>query len=112
MSGIGLVDKHLEELGIALAVFDREDIGVQSGNGVEEVLELRVAEMAVNLGGVLDTSSGETERIDGPLEVSITLASLAERKTFTESWLVNLNDINAGSLKIDNFITESQGKLL
>jgi len=54
MAGIGLVDKYLKELGIGLAILNGEDIGVESGNGVEEVLELGVAEVGVDLGRVPD----------------------------------------------------------
>jgi len=48
---------------------------------MEEVLELRVAEMGVNLGRVLDAGGCELEAIDSPLEIGVTLRSLAERKT-------------------------------
>lgn len=48
---------------------------------MEKVLELGVAEVRVDLGGVLNTSSGELEAVDGPLKVGIALSSLAERET-------------------------------
>jgi hypothetical protein len=48
---------------------------------VEEILELRVAEVRVNLGRVLDTSSGQLEAVDSPLEIGITLRTLAEWQT-------------------------------
>ena len=46
---VSLVNKDLEELGIGLAVLNGENIGIQSSNGVEEVLELGVAEVRVGL---------------------------------------------------------------
>jgi len=66
VAGVGLVLEDLEELGVALAVLDGEDISIERGNGVEEVLELGVAEVGVDLGRVLDTSAGELEGVDSP----------------------------------------------
>ena len=63
---VRLVLKHLEELGVALAVLNRQNISVERSNGVEEVLELGVAEVRVDLGRVLDSSTGKLERVDGP----------------------------------------------
>jgi len=51
---------------------------------MEEVLELRVAEVRVNLGGVLNTGSGKLEAVNGPLEVGVALRSLAKRKALLE----------------------------
>jgi len=63
---VSLVDEDLEELGVRLGVLNGENISVESGDGVEEVLELRVAEVGVDLGRVLDTSGGKLEAVDGP----------------------------------------------
>lgn len=63
---VSLVLKDLEELGVALAVLNGQDVSIESGNGVEEVLELRVAEVGVDLRRVLDTSARELERVNGP----------------------------------------------
>lgn len=112
VAGVRLVDEDLEELGITLAVLDRQDIGIESGDGVEEVLELRVAEVRVDLSRVLDTGSRELERVDGPAEVGLTLLARAERETLTESGLIDLDDIDASSLKVNNLVTESEGELL
>lgn len=37
---VGLVDKHLEQLSVGLAVLDGQDIGIQGSDGIEEILEL------------------------------------------------------------------------
>jgi len=112
MAGISLIDEDLEELGIGLAVLDGEHISVESGDGVEEVLELGVAEVGMDLGRVLDTGNGETERLDGPVKVCLALLSGTERKTFTESRLIDLNDVDTSSLEVNNFVTKSKSKLL
>lgn len=109
---VGLVDEDLEELGVALAVLNRQDIGIKSSDGVEEVLELRVAEVGVDLSRVANTSGRELERVDGPREVSLTLLAGAERKTLTKSRLVDLDDVDASRLEVDNLVTEGKSKLL
>jgi hypothetical protein len=112
VAGVGLIDKHLEELGVRFAVLDREDISIEGGNCVEEVLELRVAEVGVDLGRILDAGDGEAERLDGPVEVCFTLLAGTERKAFTEGWLINLDHIDTSGLKVDNLIAESESQLL
>jgi hypothetical protein len=87
---IGLVNEDLQELGIRLGVLDGQDVGIQSADGVEEVLELRVTEVRVDLSGVLDTSSRELEAVDGPLQVGITLLARAKGKTLTKRGLIDL----------------------
>lgn len=109
---VSRVNEDAQQLGIRLAVLDRQNIGIKGSNGVEEVLELRVAEVRVDLSGVLDTSGGQAESLHSPLEVGITLLARAERETLTESRLIDLDDVNAGRLKVDNLVTESQSKLL
>lgn len=109
---VSLVNKDLQELGVRLAVLDGENISVKSGNGVEEVLELGVAEVRVDLGGVLDTGNGETEGLDSPIQVSLTLLAGAERETLTESRLVDLDDVDASSLKVNDLVAEGKSKLL
>jgi len=112
VAGVSLIDEDLEELSVRLAVLDGENISVKGGNGVEEILELGVAEVRVDLGGVLDAGDGQTERLDSPVEVCLALLAGAERKTLTESWLIDLDDENASSLEVNNLVTESESKLL
>ena len=107
VAGVGLIHKDFEELGVRFAVLDGEYISVKGSNGVEEVLELGVAEVGVNLGRVFDARDGESERLDSPVEVRFTLLASTERKTFTESRLINLDDEDAGGLKVNDFIAES-----
>jgi hypothetical protein len=109
---VGGVDEDLEQLGVRLAVFDGQDIGIQSRNGVEEVLELRVTEVRVDLGGVLDTSGGQAEGLDSPVQVGLTLLTGAQGQTLTQSRLIDLDDVDASLLKVNDLVTESQGKLL
>lgn len=112
VTGVGLIDENLEKLGIRLAVLDGKDVGIQSSNGVEEVLELRVAEVGVDLSAIVHTSSGQAEGLDSPLKVLLTLGAGAKRETLTESRLIDLNDLNAGGFKVNNLVTQRKSQLL
>ena len=112
VSWICFVNEDLEELGIRFAVLDREDISIQSCNGVEEVLEFRVAEMAVDLCAIFNASSGQIERVHSPLQVSFPLLACSEGEAFTERWLIDLDDVNTSSLKVNDLISEGQCELL
>lgn len=109
---VGLVDEDLEELGVRLAVLNGQDIGIESGDGVEEVLELRVAEVGVDLSAIGDTSGRQLEGVNSPLEVGNTGLTSTEGKTLAESRLVDLNHSNASGLKINNLVAESKSELL
>lgn len=112
VAGVGLVLEDLKELGVTLAVLDGENVSIEGSNGMEEVLELRVAEVGVDLSRVLDTGAGELEGVDGPREVLLTLGTGAEGKTLTESGLVDLDDVDASGLKVNDLVAESESKLL
>lgn len=112
VAGVLRVNEDTEELGIGLAVLNGQNVGIEGSDGVEEVLELRVAEVRVDLSGVDDAGGGETESIDSPLEVGVALRAGAKRETLTESRLIDLDDVDAGLLEVDNLVTEGQSKLL
>ncbi|GKT83088.1 LOW QUALITY PROTEIN: hypothetical protein Ct61P_00938 [Colletotrichum tofieldiae] len=112
VAGVGLLLEDTEELGVRLAVLDGQDIGIQRGDGVEEVLELGVAEVGVDLGGVLDAGSRQLEGVDGPVEVGLALLAGAERETLTQSRLVDLDAVDASGLEVDDLVAEGQSKLL
>ena len=68
--------------------------------------------MGVDLGRVLDTSGGEAESLDGPVEVGLTLLAGAEGQTLTEGRLVDLDDVDASLLEVDDLVAEGQSELL
>lgn len=112
VSGISGVNEDAEQLGIRLAVLNGQDVGIESGNGVEEVLELGVAEVRVDLSGILNASGGQLEGVDSPLEVSVTLLARAEGETLTKSRLVDLDNVDTSLLEVNDLISEGKGKLL
>ena len=109
---VSLINEDAQELGIRLGVLNRENIGVKSGNGVEEVLELGVAEVGMDLGRVLNTSGGKAESLDGPGEVGSALLSGTEWETLTKSWLIDLDDGDTGLLEVNDLVAEGKSKLL
>jgi len=112
VTGVGLVDEDLEQLSIRFAVLNAENISVKSGNSMEEVLELRVAEMGVDLGAVGNTGGGQTERLDSPVKIFITLLACTKRQTLTQSRLVDLDDVDTSRLEVEDFVTQGKSKLL
>lgn len=111
VTGVSSIFKNSQQLRIRLRVLDGEYIGVQSSDGVEEVLELRVTEVGVDLGIVLDTSGSETESLDSPAYICLTFCAGAERETLTESGLIDLDDMDTSGLEINNLVTEGESKL-
>ena len=80
---VGVVGELLNVLGvILLGELNRDNISIKSLD-VSRV-KIRVAEMRVDLGTVLNTRGGETERKRSPLDVLITLFTLTEGKTLTD----------------------------
>lgn len=112
VSGVCRVNEDAEELGIRFAVLNGQDIGIESSNGVEEVLELGVAEMGVDLGGILNTSGRQLEGVDGPLKVGVTLLARAKRETLAESRFIDLNDVDTSLLEVNDLVAEGKSKLL
>jgi hypothetical protein len=90
VAGVGLVNEDLEELGVGSRVLNGEHISIKGGDGVEEVLELGVAEVGVDLGRVLNTGGGKLEAVHGPVQVGFTLLAAAKGQTLTESGLIDL----------------------
>lgn len=109
---VSLIDEDAQKLGIRLGVLNRENIGVKSGDGVEEVLELGVTEVGVDLGRVLNTSGGKAESLDSPCEVGSALLSGTEWETLTKSWLIDLDDGYTGLLEVNDLVAEGKSKLL
>lgn len=112
VAGVSLLDEDLEQLGVRLAVLNAQNIGIQSGNGVEEVLELRVAEVRVDLSTIGDTTGRQAECTHSPGEVVLTLLTSTQRETLTKSRLVDLDDLDTSGLQVNDLITEGEGQLL
>lgn len=102
--------EDVEQLHVRLGSLDRDDISIETDDVREDRVEVRVAEVRVGLRRVLDTGSRQTERVDSPGKVTIPV-DLAERETLTDSRLIDLNGEDAGLLKVDDLVAESEGEL-
>jgi len=76
---VSIVLEGLEQLHVALGRLDGDDIGIQTLDGWEDIIEVGVTEVRVGLGGIGDAGGGETERVNGPSEVVIPIRA-TERK--------------------------------
>ncbi|KAH9943489.1 golgi-body localization protein domain-containing protein [Epithele typhae] len=126
---VTVVLEGVEEFHVALRRLDGDDIGVERLDGREDVVEVGVAEVRVSLESVGDTSSGDLERRESPVEVRLPV-SLTERElwaismsgsidikqtqtyTLTKSRLINLNGLDASLLQVDDLVAEGEGELL
>ena len=106
VGGKGVEDSH-----VTLGVLNGQDIGIHADNGLENILEVTVAHMGVNDGGVLHASGREQEGIDGPLEVVVKVDS-AEGKTLADSGLIDLDVDNTGLLEINDLVADGKSELV
>ena len=72
---ISVVLEGLEQLHIALRRLDRDDVGIQTLDGWEDIIKVGVTEVRVGLGSIGDASSGQTEGVNGPGEVLIPIST-------------------------------------
>ena len=73
--GVSVMLEGLKQLHVALGCLDRDDVGIQTLDGREDIIKVGVAEVGVGLGGIGDTGGGETERVNSPSEVSIPIGT-------------------------------------
>ena len=67
--------------------------------------------MRMNLGFRLDAAMYQTEGRDGPVKIFALPIGTSQRKLFTQSGFIDLNDANTVFLKIQNFFSDCQSKL-
>jgi hypothetical protein len=90
----GFAFENIEEFKIRFGVFDGNDVGVESLDCPEDIVEIRlslvsfmreiyIAEMAMNLGDIFNRGSSKTERVDCPLEIGIPFCP-AQRTAFPQ----------------------------
>lgn len=108
---VSVVSESLEQLQVRLGSFNGDDVGVQSLDGREDVGKVRVTEVRVHLGRVLDAGSGESERVDSPGQVVVPV-NLSQGKTLSDGRLVDLDGVDTSVLQVDDFVSEGQGQLL
>jgi hypothetical protein len=76
--GVSIMLEGIEEFHVTLGGLNRDDIGIKTLDGGENIVEIRVAEVRVGLESIGNTRGGKLKRINGPLEISIPVGA-AER---------------------------------
>lgn len=77
-----------------------------------QIREMRLdIKKATDLGSVLDTTVGDSEGVDCPVQVE-SMLRFPKRQSFSQGSLINLNDVNACLLKILNFVLDGQSNLV
>ena len=87
------------------------DVGIHVIDCRNNVVKLAVAHMRMNLGFRLDAAMYQTEGRDCPVKIFALPIRTSQRKLFTQSGFIDLNDANTVFLKIQNFFSDCQSKL-
>src|ERR1700727_4100717 len=74
----------------AACCLDGDRIGIHVSDGGHDVIELRIAHMGVNAGGISNRTGGQPEARDCPAQVVLPIR-MAKRQTLAERRFVNLN---------------------
>lgn len=109
--GVAVVLEGVEKLHVGLGGLDGDDIGVETLDGGEDVVEVGVAEVRMGLELIGDASSRELEGVNGPLEIGIPVRA-AKGETLTDGGLVDLDGTNAGLLEVNDLVAEGKSELL
>ena len=87
--GVAVLPECMEQLHVTLRELDRDDIGIESLDGGEDVTKVGVAEVGVGLCGIGHTSGGEFEGVHSPLQIFVpvraTKRKLGVRMRMSES---------------------------
>ncbi|KAH3667498.1 hypothetical protein OGAPHI_003147 [Ogataea philodendri] len=94
---------------VLLGELDRNNIGVQGLDVVR--VKVGVTEVRVDLGVVTDTRGGNSERLSSPLQVVGSLLTSSQWQTFSDGWLVDLDNSDTSSLQVVDLVSQSKGQL-
>ena len=106
----GLVD-ILQQLHAGAGRLDRGDIGIQTGNGINDLAELGVAQVGVDLGGRLGLEGYQAEGTHGPVQVRLAVF-LTQRQQLAQGRLVDLDDVDAGLFQVMHLIRQRDAELV
>src|SRR5258708_10938084 len=89
----------LQQLELRTRGFDQSHVGIHAGNLLYDIVKLRVAQVRVNLCGVLHEARGETETEHGPVEVVLPVR-MPQGQSLTQGRLVHLNPAHARASQV------------
>ena len=105
------IGEALEQLHVGARRLDGDHVGIERCDRRHDVVEFAVAHVRVDLRRVGDARSREPEAVDRPFQVCFVLDS-AQRQSFAQSGLVDLNEADTRFLEIERFIPDRESDLL
>ena len=106
----GLVN-ILQQFHAGAGRLDGGDIGIEAGNGIDDLAELGVTQVGVDLGGRLGLECNEAEGAHGPVQVGLAVF-LTQRQQFTQGGFIDLNDVDAGLFQVPDLIRQRDAELV
>ena len=103
--------KGIQQLHGRTRGFDGNHVGVERGDGLDNVVELGITHVGVNLGGVGRVAHCHAERPHGPVQVGGAIGG-TQRQTLAERRLINLDNTDTGSLQIAHLVPNRDRDLL
>ncbi|QBM86523.1 hypothetical protein METSCH_A11680 [Metschnikowia aff. pulcherrima] len=94
---------------VLLGELNGHNVGVQSLDVVR--VQVGVAEVRVDLRGVLDTGGGDSEGLSSPVQVVGSLLASSQRQALSDGRLVHLDHGDTGSLQVLNLVSQGQAQL-
>src|SRR5260370_37047684 len=88
----------LQQLELRTRGFDQSHVGIHAGNLLYDIVKLRVAQVRVNLCGVLHEPRGETQTEHGPVEVVLP-GRMSQGQYLTQCLLVDLDHPHSSGLQ-------------
>ena len=90
--------------------FDRDHVGIHGADGVDDVVELRVAHMGVDLRLVAHARRTEAEGVDGPVQIGLPFGC-AQWQALPQRRLVDLDHAGAGGFEIGHLVADRERDL-
>ena len=109
--GVPVFLERFEQLRARARILDGNHVGVHPLDHPDDVVELAVAHVRVDLGGVLHAARRQPEGVHRPLEVVGPLGP-AQRQPLPERRLVDLDDPDSGLLEVQDFLPDRKRELL
>ncbi len=109
---VGVIEflEDFQQFHIRARCFYGNHIRVQRRDGIHDVIELAIAHMGMDLGIVPRHRGIELKRLHRPIEIFPPFG-LAQRQTFPQRRLIDLNDADARLFQIRHFVAQRQGDL-
>lgn len=92
--GVAVVFESVEQFHVTLGGLDGDDVSIQTLDGGENIIEVRVTEMRVGLKLISDAGGCELEGVYSPLEIGIPISA-----TERELQSVNTPILKAGNIR-------------